>query len=100
MDVLKNKEKLTSLAANNKESSLEIDFSNDCLSIKANAFGFSKSVVSEFNSLYNFLEIDESFSNFFLKKIVNPSENQAALHWELRTPDNFSQNSLLNRAKN
>ena len=100
MDVLKNKEKLTSLAANNKESSLEIDFSNDCLSIKANAFGFSKSVVSEFNSLYSFLEIDESLSNFFLKKIVNPSENQAALHWELRTPDNFSQNSLLNRAKN
>ncbi|MDA9636074.1 hypothetical protein N9T42_00015 [SAR86 cluster bacterium] len=100
MDILKNKENLISLAKNNEESSLAIDFTNDYLSLKGNAFGFSKSVISQFNSIYDFLEVDKSISDLFLKKIVNTTENQSALHWELRGADNFFQSDLLSRVKN
>ena len=92
--------KLQVEAAKMKGNSYSFSYSCEELKYKSFLTGFNNKIFSLFNNYYEEINIPHSVQNLFKGKVVNHTENQAALHHIYRdlyssAPNNFASNDMV-----
>ena len=77
------------------EDCYELNFASKALKYKSLLKGFNKEIYNLFDSHYNSLNLSEQIQKLFNGAIVNPTENQSAIHHAYRDAYSDSPNNLL-----
>ena len=77
------------------EDCYELNFASKALKYKSLLKGFNKEIYNLFDSHYDSLNLSEQIKKLFNGAIVNPTENQSAIHHAYRDAYSDSPNNLL-----
>ena len=102
MDILKKIQSLTNDANNDIYN---FSFIKKGLIYESLLKGFNENIYSIFNGIFNDLEVTKSIKDLFNCKVINETENQAALHHVYRDlfadkPNNFASRNFIQSCKN
>ena len=77
------------------EDCYELNFASKALKYKSLLKGFNKEIYNLFDSHFDLLNLSEKIHNLFNGAIVNPTENQSAIHHAYRDVYSDNPNNLL-----
>ena len=88
-------EEIKELTIFNNEDCYELNFTSKPLKYKSLLKGFNKEIYNLFDSHFDSLNLAEKIHNLFSGAMVNPTENQSAIHHAYRDAFSHKSNHLL-----
>ena len=90
-------EEIKNLTVSDKEDCYELFFASNPMQYKSLLKGFNKEIYNLFDSHFDSLNLSKQIHQFLNGAIVNPTENQSAIHHAYRDAYSDSPNNLLSK---
>jgi glucose-6-phosphate isomerase len=90
-------EEITKHTLTNKEDCYDLSFDSNPMQYKSLLKGFNKEIYNLFDSHFDSLNLSEKIHQLFNGDIVNPTENQSAIHHAYRDAYSDTPNNLLSK---
>ena len=88
-------EEIKNLTISDKEDCYELSFASNPMQYKSLLKGFNKDIYNLFDSHFDSLNLSKQIHQFLNGAIVNPTENQSAIHHAYRDAYSDTPNNLL-----
>ena len=90
-------EEIKNLTVSDKEDCYELSFASNSMQYKSLLKGFNKEIYNLFDSHFDSLNLSKQIHQLFNGAIVNPTENQSAIHHAYRDAYSDTPNNLLSK---